>query len=96
MSKEFHEPHKRNVEFYAVYRRMNVKKIIFSSTLVLSGVVGFVGVLNACVNKNQPGAYSEVISHVRGSDWLLILVSLLFIIVGLITSYLELKIETKQ
>ncbi len=70
-----------------------MKKIIFSSTLILSGVIGFIGILNACVNKSQPGAYSEVLSHVKGSDWILVVLCLTLVLVGFVISIKEFKNE---
>ena len=61
--------------------REYMKKIVFGSALMLSGVVGYVGWLIACVHKTAGGSFSRVLSYPQGSDYL---VGGLFIALGII------------
>lgn len=68
-----------------------MQKIIFGSTLILSGVIGFTGWCIAGTQIVQPGARSSVLGCLRGVDWVIALLFMALFIVGLNITVNELK-----
>lgn len=70
-----------------------MKKMILGASMLLSGVIGFVGLIIACVNKAQGGAISTVIGCLRGSDYIFAAIFMILAIVGLFIEIIEAKKE---
>lgn len=70
-----------------------MKKFIFGCTLLLAGIIGFVGWMNACVNKIGPGARTEVIGCFNGTDELFAIVFVVMALTGLVITIIELRKE---
>lgn len=59
--------------------------------MLLSGVIGFVGWMIACVNKVQPGAKSQILNCLYGTDYILAITFFLLAVVGLIIAIANAK-----
>ncbi len=57
-----------------------MKKLLFSLTLFLSGVIGFVGWSIAVTQTVQAGAYSTVLSCFSNVDWIILLIFIIMAI----------------
>lgn len=68
-----------------------MKKLIFGCTLILSGIMGFVGWVNACVTGP---AYTSTFSYVESSsftDWIIIILFAVMAVAGFVIAIKELK-----
>lgn len=72
-----------------------MQKIILGSTMLLSGVIGFVGWIIACVIKVQPGSNSQVIGCLYGTDYIFAIIFLVLAIMGLFITISEVKKEIR-
>jgi len=70
-----------------------MKKMILGASMLLSGMIGFVGLIIACVNKVQAGAISTVIGCLRGSDYIFAAIFMILAIVGLFIEIIDAKRE---
>lgn len=68
-----------------------MKKIILGASMLLSGIIGFVGWIIACVIKVQPGSNSQVIGCLYGTDYIVAAIFLVLAIVGLFITISEAK-----
>jgi hypothetical protein len=64
-----------------------MKKTIFGSALMLSGVIGFAGWIIACTNVVQSGAWSRIIGNLKGTD---LIVSIIFIFISILGFFIAL------
>ncbi|MDR7857894.1 hypothetical protein [Tissierella sp.] len=68
-----------------------MKKMILGASMLLSGVIGFVGLMIASVNKVQPGSISTVIGCMRGTDYFFAAIFIILAIIGLFIEIVEVK-----
>lgn len=66
-----------------------MKKFIFGCVLLLAGVIGFSGWMIACTNNGS--GYTEILSYLYGSDWIIALLFIGMSVIGLIISFIEIK-----
>lgn len=66
-----------------------MKKFILGCVLILSGVLGFSGWMIACTNYGS--GYTETLSYLYGSDWIIALLFIGMFVAGLIISFIEIK-----
>lgn len=66
-----------------------MKKLLFALTLLLSGVIGFVGWTIAVVCNCQPGANSMVFGCFRGAEWVVLVLFAALAVFGLILAIRE-------
>lgn len=72
-----------------------MKKFILGVSMLLSGVIGFVGWIIACVIKVQPGSNSQVIACLNGTDYIFAAIFLILAIIGLFVAIFETKKESR-
>lgn len=74
-----------------------MKKLISGAALLLGGIVGFVGFLNVCIGKVQPGAYSSVFSAIHSlGEWLIILFFVAMMLFGIGIIFRESRSTLKE
>lgn len=61
-----------------------MKKVISGATMLLSGVIGFVGWFIACALTVQPGARSRVWGCLNGMEWVPVIVFVLLAAYGMV------------
>ena len=66
-----------------------MKKLVWGCVLQLAGVIGFTGWMVACTNNGS--GYTEILSYLYGSDWIVALLFIVMFISGLIISFVEIK-----
>lgn len=66
-----------------------MKKFILGCVLLLSGIIGFSGWMIACTNHG--GAFTHVLSYLRGEEIIIALVFVVMTICGLTISLIEIK-----
>ena len=68
-----------------------MKKVIFGSSLLLSGIIAFVGWCIAATQLVQPSARSSVLACLNSSDWIFLTIFAVMAIAGLIMAVIGLK-----
>ena len=68
-----------------------MKKTILGSSLLLSGIIAFVGWCIAATQTVQPGARSSVLACLNGSDRIFLIFFAVMAIAGLIMAVIGLK-----
>ncbi len=72
-----------------------MQKIILGATMLLCGVIGFVGWIIACVIKVEPGSNSQVIGCLYGTDYIFVIIFLILAVMGLFIAVSEVKKEIR-
>lgn len=72
-----------------------MKKLIFGCTLILSGCIGFVGLLYTCVYLMY-GTFSEATTYIQGTDRMIAGVFVAMVITGVVLSVWEIVKDEKQ
>ncbi len=68
-----------------------MKKMIFGTGLLLSGVVGFAGLCIAATQTVEAGSRSSVLGCLHGEDWIVLLAFAAMTIVGLVIAIRAIK-----
>lgn len=72
-----------------------MKKLLFSLTLLLGGIIGFVGWSIAVTQTVQAGATSGALSCFNDFDFIILLIFMIMASVGLILSIKEVRTDEK-
>lgn len=67
-----------------------MKKMLFSCTLILSGIIGFIGTLIASAYKST-GGYSRILNCLNGSDYVLAILFVGIFLIGMFISFKQIK-----
>ncbi len=70
-----------------------MKKVILGAFMLLSGVIGFVGWMIACVLTVQPGATSYVWFSLDESEWITAIGFVALAVIGFLMAFKEVKRE---
>lgn len=70
-----------------------MKKMIFGTGLLLSGVVGFSGWCIAATQTVETGSKSSILGCLYGEDWIVLLIFAAMTIVGLVIDIRAIKEE---
>ena len=70
-----------------------MKKVITGATMLISGVIGFVGWFIACALTVQPGARSRVWGCLNGMEWIPVIVFTVLAVYGLLLALKGMKDE---
>ncbi len=68
-----------------------MKKMIFGTGLLLSGVIGFAGLCIAAAQTVEAGSRSSVLGCLHGEDWIVLLVFAAMTIGGLVIAIRAIK-----